>query len=567
MRAFLLIAVVFPVAIAESAPVQRGSDDAGTIYLGPVADQDWSRPIGYGDLDGDGFDEVIVSASETFGGVISTVYIMRGGPNARFRGTVDLMSNGVDQVISGAAIDDNLGSSIATGDVNGDGIDDLLLCASLANFGGRSFAGIAYLIYGSPTFFASATRDLSVAGSWDLRIAGPQASSDMGGAGSFGGQDTQAAAIGNLNGDSLGDIVLGAHLANGDTGVEDTGRVYVVLGKAFTPGDTLDLALNTDYDMRIFGDGRFDETGDFVLVADLTGDGIDDLIIPNHFFSQVLFDSEGAVHIYRGRTTWPSTFNLRTSSADITLLGDRDSDNLGESAAVGDFNGDGVMDLATGAPGADFCAFNDQRGDGFVYGLLGTSGLQTGTHLIDYASATPDFLLVGDFEENLGKRTASGDFNGDGIDDIAAAEWFGGPFTNGVVEVLFGRDFFGSPVFIANVDTDVRITGSNPSDRISFALSATDVDSNGVAEILIGAPFNNGAFPNNAGTVYVFSLLDGDANGDGRHDLADYAALQECFTLPAAPADNSPCYVYDIVNDGTLNNADIEAFVDRLTGP
>jgi hypothetical protein len=551
---------------AQAAPVVRASDHAGTIYLGAIADNDWGRPIGSGDLDGDGYDEVIVSASESFGGLISRVYIMRGGPDARFQGSVDLSTTGVDQVILGVAPDDNLGATVATGDVNGDGIDDLLICASLAHFGARTYAGLAYLIYGSPTFFASATRDLSVAGSWDLRIAGPIAGGDMGGAGSFGGQDTHAAAIGNLNGDALGDIAIGVHLAEGDTGIEDAGRVYIILGKAFVPGSTLDLALSTDHDVRIYGEGRFDETGDLVLLGDLTGDGIDELIIPNHYFSQVLFDSEGAVHIYRGRTSWPSTLTLRTAPADITLLGYRFYDELGESAAVGDFNGDGVMDLAAAATGADFGAFNDQRGDGLVYGLLGTNGLQTGTHLIDYAVAVPDFLLVGEFEENLGMTMTAGDYNGDGIDDIAAAEWFAGPQTNGVVEVLFGRAFAGSPTYFAAVDTDVHILGG-PSDRIGFSLWSADVDGDGVEEPVYGTPFNNGAFPDTYGTVYAHSLLDGDYDGSGGLDLRDFARFQECYTTPGPPSANGVCYVFDMWANQQLDEADVVRFVERLTGP
>lgn len=565
-EAFVCGVALLSATMAFAGPVQRGSAGAGTIYLGPIADQDWARPIGEGDLDGDGYNEVIVSASESFGDVISKVYVMRGGPDARFRGTIDLMTNGVDQVILGETINDNLGSSITTGDVNGDGVDDLLVCASLAHYGGRQYAGYAYLIYGGSDFFDSPTRDLGTNGTWDLRIAGPVAAGDMGGAGSFGGQDTHAAAIGNLNGDNLGDIVLGVHLAEGDTGVEDAGRVYAVMGKAFTPGDTLDLALGADYDVRIYGEGRFDETGDVVLTGDLTGDGIDEIIIPNHYFSQANFDSEGAVHIYRGRASWPSSFTLRTTRADITLLGYRFYDELGESAAVGDFNGDGIKDLAAGAPGAE-AVFNSQRGDGFVYGLLGKASYQTGSHLIDYATASADFLIIGDFQENLGMRTAAGDFNGDGIDDVAAAEWFGGPATNGVVEVLFGRNFTGGPTFYTGVDTDVRITGSVASDRIGFSMGATDVDSNGVDEILFGTPFNNGSFPNEAGTVYVMSLLDGNYNGGPGADLADFAAFQACYTLPGAPASNGGCYVFDIVNDGVLNQADVNAFVDRVVGP
>jgi hypothetical protein len=550
---------------AMAAPVQRSADDAGTIYLGAIADQDWGRPLASGDLDGDGYDEVIVAASESWGGVLSRVYVVRGGPDAHRRGTMDLMVGGVDQVILGAGVDDNLGCSIATGDVNGDQIDDLLLCASTADFSGLTDAGIAYLIYGGPNFFASSTRDLSdPAAEWDVRFGGPVSYGDMGGANAFGGVDTHAAAIGRLNSDGYGDVVLGVHLATGSAST--AGRVYVVMGQAFASGTTLSLSAAASFHVLVYGDDQDDELGEYVLTGDLTGDGIDELILPNRNYSQYLFDTEGAVHIYRGTDSWTKYNYLASTLAPITLLGYRAYDELGEAAAVGDFNGDGIVDLAAAAPGAELGAHTIQRGDGFVYGLLGSTAYQTGTFVIDYATATPDFLLIGEPEENLGQQTSAGDFNGDGYDDIAAAEWFAGPETNGAVEVLFGRDFTGNPTFTANVDTDVHFLGA-PQDRISFSLSAGDVDSNGVDEVLFGTPFNNGEYPDEAGTVYVFTLVDGDSDGDGDVDLYDYAKLQYCFFLPAPPTQHDECYVFDLEADGTLDLADYAEFAERVTGP
>ncbi|MCP4589738.1 MAG: hypothetical protein GY842_03250 [bacterium] len=528
--ALLALVVLLLTTPIVAAPVVRNTDEAGTRYLGAIVDHDWGRPVTSGDLDGDGYDEVIVAASESYGTVTSYVYIMRGGPDGDVRGVIDLSSNGVDQTIIGATVDDNLGCSIATGDVSGDGIDDLLLCASGADYPRRSSAGIAYLILGAAGFFDSPVRDLGVAGTWHVRFIGPAAGGDMGGANAFGGLDAHGAAIGRLDNDNLGDVVLGVHLANGAT--TQSGRVYIVFGSSLPAAGsapaTFDLGLSSGHDVRINGDGQYDEMGDFVLTGDLTGDGMDELIIPNENFSQYLFDTEGAVHIFRGSASWNSVYNLATTSAPITLLGDKKYDKLGESATVGDFNGDGIVDLAAAAPGADAGAHTTQRGDGFVYGLLGSSGLQTGTHMIDYASATPDFLLIGEYQENLGTEISAGDFNGDGYDDIAGAEWFAGPQTNGTVEVLFGREFVGSPTFTAAVDTDLHIVG-NANDRISFSMGAGDTNDDGIDEILYGTPFNNGSYPDEAGTVYVFGIVPGDVDWDGDIDVDDYWAFVAAY--------------------------------------
>ncbi|MBU0638862.1 MAG: FG-GAP repeat protein [Planctomycetes bacterium] len=555
--AFIAVLVA---GVALAGPTERLADEAGTVYLGPLARQDWGRPLVSGDLDGDGYDEIIVSASESWGGVLSRVYVIRGGPGTHGLGVVDLSLGGADQVILGAEIDDNLGASIATGDVTGDQIDDLLICASTADYSGVQDRGIAYLIFGSASFFDAATRDLSNTDNWDLRIIGPVAGGDMGGSNLIGGLDAHGAAIGRIDDDAYGDIILGVHLASG--GGSQSGRVYAIFGGPFPSGFTLNLSSPGGYDVRIDGKSSYDELGTFVLTGDLTGDGIEELILPNEYASQSLFTSEGAVHIFRGRAAWPSSISLASGPADITLLGAREDDNLGSAAAVGDFNGDDIMDLASAAPGADAGAHNEQRGDGFVYGLRGSTTYQTGTHTIDYATATPDFLLIGEFEENLGDEVSAGDFNADGFDDIAAAERFGGPATNGVVEVLLGRAFAVGETFTANVDTDLRIVGAS-QDRVGFSLAASDVNGDSLDEILFGTPFNNG----DSGTVYVFTHASGDYDHDGDHDLADFARFQTCFTGSACPPPVGACAIFDLDLDEDVDLADFAEFAPLLLGP
>ncbi|HRX87485.1 MAG TPA: FG-GAP repeat protein, partial [Phycisphaerae bacterium] len=466
---------------------------------------------------------------------------------------------GVALTILGANADDNLGSSITSGDVNNDGYDDLLVCASGGDFGALTDAGIAYLFYGGPNFFATSTRDLAVGGTWDVRIIGPISGGDMGGAGFFGGFETHAADIGNLNGDDFGDIALGVHKANG--AASTSGRVYVVAGQAFASGTTLQLSIAPTSLFRVLGRGAEDELGDKLYVGDITGDGLDELIIPNHYYSQSTFSTEGAVLVLRGRTTWAATYNLATAPADITLLGNFSYDELGTSLAIGDFNGDHVNDFVASAPGADVGTPNTNFGEGFVYGFLGGAAYQTGTHLIDYATATPDFIIKGESLENLGDELAAGDFNGDGIADVAAAQRFGGAQSEGTIDIVYGRDFTPNQTFFAGIDTDARIVG-NAQDRIGFALGASDVNSNGVDEVLFGTPFNNGpSFSELSGTAYVFELPAapqcgpcGDLDGDLDVDADDYALFRSTFGRYADDPAYIPCADYD--NSGAVGLLD-----------
>lgn len=560
----LSVMVISPVL---AAPIVRSSDDSGTIYEGAIFDRDWGRPVATGDLDGDGWDEIIVAASESFGDVMSFVYVMRGGPDAASQGIVQLMHVGADLTISGAALNDNFGTSIACGDVNGDGVDDLLICASGADAGPRVRAGVAYLLYGGPTFFASDTRDMAQTSDWDVKIEGPVTGGDMGGSNAFGGLDSEAAAIGMLNIDSFGDIILGVHLANGASGLDDGGRVYVILGENFPSGTTLSLANSAHYDTLILGRRQYDELGDVVKAGDLTGDGLDELIIPNRYYSQTVLASEGAVLIIRGRAVWPASINLGTTPADITLLGVNPYDGLGEDAAIGDFNGDGILDLASAAPGVNPGTPDVNINDGAIYGLLGANALQIGTITVDYASATPNFLIRGESNESMGAQMSVGDFNGDGYDDIAAGQRFGGPSSNGTIDIVFGRNFTPGQIFDINVNTDVRIVG-NTSDRIAFSIDAADVNGSGADELIFASPFNNGSFPNIAGTAYVFSIIDGDFDANGIVDLQDFAVYQQCASSPAIatpPAD--ACYVFDFLVDQNIDAGDIEGFNEQLDGP
>jgi hypothetical protein len=563
IKTSLLLALVTLLTSSAWAfpPRPAASADAGTQILGPTADVDWGRPLASGDFDDDGFDDLVVVASESFGGITSQVFVIRGGPGGHNRGVIDLAVTPADLTISGAAVDDNLGSSAASGDVNGDGIDDLLLCASTADPGGLANAGIAYLLFGEPTFFATPTRSMAFNTDWDVRFLGPVAGGDMGGALLFGGLDAQACAIGNLNGDAFGDVVLGVHLADGNRG--EAGRVYVRMGNAFNPGLTFNLSSAGSSNFQVWGAGELDELGTVVLTGDLTGDGIDELILPNQYRSKGIYTSEGATHIYRGRASWPTgVYNLATTPANITLIGGRASDEFGSSAAAGDFNGDGVGDVVISAPGAELGPLDTQQGDGIVYGFLGRPQYQTGTYSIDLASSSLDFTLIGEFQEGLGNLVAAGDFNGDGVADIAAAEWFSGPSINGSVDVLLGRDFEAGASYRAAIDTDLRILGA-ASDRIGFSLAVSNTNGDALDEVFFGTPFNNAS----AGTAYVHTHVSGDADFDRDVDLRDFAALQPCIGNPIAGPPTLPCVLIDFTLDEQVDGADVDGFTDVLSGP
>ena len=179
--------------------------------------------------------------------------------------TIDLATD-AELIIQGAAADDRSGISVSgAGDVNGDGIDDLIIGATDASPNGRNYAGASYVVFGSDQGFP-ATIDL--ASDADLIIQGAAAYDHSG---------CSVSGAGDVNGDGIDDLIIGA------PGADPNGRVYagasyVVFGRDQGFPATIDLA--SDADLIIQGAAANDRSGCSVSGAgDVNGDGIDDLII------------------------------------------------------------------------------------------------------------------------------------------------------------------------------------------------------------------------------------------------------------------------------------------------
>ncbi len=428
-------------------------DRADIVIHGADANDRLGTSLAVGDVNGDGIPDIVVGApggdgpAETRSGA-GEVYVVFGGPHLT-RGTVrdmaGLVAPGADVVIFGPEPIASLGASLAIGDINGDGVDDILAGAATSSSprDERLFAGTIYAIFGSSAWGSGLARDLADPWGADLVVFGPGLLSF------FGFQ----IAVGDVNGDGVPDIVASAPLADGPEGERpEAGHVYVIFGGVhLVRGTVRDMAPGSAAgpDVTIFGANAQDLLGYALLLTDVTGDGVADLIvgaIQADGPEEKRFDA-GEVYIFFGGTALaPSgtrdVAGLVAPAPDVVLYGGEAFDEFGAALAAADLNGNGVADLLIGAPAGD--AKENQKVDaGEVYVVFDQRISQSGTVLDVGGGGTerPDLIVFGPNNgERLGSFIALGDVNGDGWRDllVSAPEGGGVRLSAGSVYIVFG---------------------------------------------------------------------------------------------------------------------------------
>ncbi|RKY20673.1 MAG: hypothetical protein DRQ55_06910 [Planctomycetota bacterium] len=295
---------------------------------------------GPGDLNGDGIDDIAIGA-------------LGAGPLGRnLAGQVQIVFGRVDFaasetlgavpgcLLAGQASGDRLGTDVArAGDVDGDGLDDLLAGAPFADPGSKTNGGRAYLLRGSsslPALIDSAS--FSAFGT----VINPQ----------FGGHYIGAALAGggDVNGDGLSDLLFGADQAD-TPGGNDAGRSFLVYGSASLPSVVTLGSGGVTLDGGAAGDCS---GGSVSLAGDLNGDGLADLLIGAQN-ADGGGNNSGCAYIVYGAPGLPASISLDALSwRGVVINGEAAGDRMGASLAhVGDVDGDGQDDLLLGARFAD----------------------------------------------------------------------------------------------------------------------------------------------------------------------------------------------------------------------
>jgi hypothetical protein len=401
--------------------------------------------------------------------------------------------------ISGPSAGAHGGYSIASvGDVNGDGFNDLVIGAPGAGNNGRAGSGSAYVVFGKPSF---GSIDLGSLGSNGFRIDGAAAGDALG---------TSVAAAGDVNGDGLMDVLVGAPGADPSARL-GAGAAYVVYGRP--QGTPIDLTALGGRGYRIDGAYAGAEAGTSVANAgDVNGDGRLDQAIGMPATSS-LAPVQGAAAVSYGIATDPT--QLAGAHVDLadplavayTVQGQIAGDLLGASVAgIGDLTGDGVPDLLVGAPqdGAP-----DRPGAGAAYVVAGRND---GSAVPATSAATLELLGPAAGAHTGAVVTGIGDIDADGRPDLAVGSWgatAGGRAGNGVVDVVTSLPSAPGPIDLAHGigNLGFRIVGALPSDLTGWSVAGGgDVDGDGLPDLLVGA---FGASPAGAASGGTATLIPG----------------------------------------------------------
>jgi hypothetical protein len=403
-----------------------------------------------GDVNGDGYDDVIVGA-----------YLYDNGQTDEgrafvYHGSAAGLSNTPDWTAESNQTSASFGYSVASaGDVNGDGYDDVVVGAPYYD-NGQTSEGRAFVYHGSPAGL-SPTPDWIAESDQDFALFG-----------------VSVASAGDVNGDGYDDVIVGAYIY--DNGQDDEGRAFAYQGSAGGLSTTPDWTAESDQANAYFGTS-------VGSAGDVNGDGYDDVIVGAYSFENGQ-TNEGRAFVYYG-----SAAGLNTTS-NWTAESDQGSASFGISVgSAGDVNGDGYADVMVGAHG--YGNGQDYEGRAFVYDGS-AAGLSTAP---DWTAESNQAFAYFGFSV-----ASAGDANGDGYDDVIVGAFH---YDNGQSDE--GRAFYcrGSAAGPCAAPSGTAETNQYWASFSFSVATAGDVNGDGYADVIVGAPdYDHGKLDEGAAFVY-----------------------------------------------------------------
>ncbi|MBO6534900.1 MAG: FG-GAP repeat protein [Balneolaceae bacterium] len=537
------------------------SEFTGDLY-GMLFDDGFSstqagEAIASGDINGDGYDDLIIGAKQydSYRGKVVVIF----GSDSTFAATTGISTldgtNGFQ--MDGPKATSFFGDAVASGDINGDGFDDIII--------GAHVKAEAYVVYGKSSGFSATFDVTTLDGSNGFKLY----NTNYGNAGF-------AVSSGDINGDGYADVVV-------STPYDSNGSVTTIFGKYDAFADSIDIrTLDGSVGFNVRGINSLQKIAKSVSTGDINGDGYDDLIIDRPDQNSGSVDSSFVYIVFGKANGFSGDIYLSTLTESegfkISVFSQPSSSN-DVHVSTGDVNGDGYDDIIFGIVHGNVTDLENN-----VYVVYGKSMMATNNIQVSDLNGSNGFVVDAEFvNDNFGAGLSSDDINGDGYDEVVIGANFvkntDGDKYPGKVYVVNGGSSLSATIDASQLNgiNGFSINGYETAlyTNLGASLATGDFNGDGYPDIFMGAPAISGSkrafvFTNTSQQTITgdegFRMLGTHASGKVFGDLIDRYWTQG-FTNSDAPNYGQNVWTWDVSSQNwqVLRNSETDS-LEAATG-